>query len=116
MRRKIEEVVGDKEKAEDVLKEVIIDRIEKDSKDGINIFIDSDEPTIKFNSFDYVEIKKAKHILEKKIDIEVFPGEAHKPIVTLVNQDNFAWGDIEDETDSEDEEPVCEIEKDDREP
>ena len=115
MRHKIEKVTGNRDTAEDVLKEVIIQRMDKDAKDGINVFIDENQPTMQFNNFDYVEIKKAKHILEKKIDVEVFPGEVHKPIVTFVNQDNFAWGDIEDE-DSEQEEPKPEVEKDDRKP
>ena len=72
----------------------------KDAQDGINVFID-DEPTMKFNNFDYVEIKKAKPILDKKIDLEVFSGDTHKPVVTFVNQDNFGWCDLSD--------PDCEI-------
>ena len=48
------------------------------------MYID-DEPTMSFNNFDYVEIKKDKPILDKKIDVEMFCGDCHKPVVTLVN-------------------------------
>mgnify|MGYP007058519852 CR=1 FL=1 len=40
---------------------------------------------MQFNSFDYVEIKKARPTPEKKIDLEVFSGDCHKPTVTLIN-------------------------------
>ena len=68
------------------------------------MFID-DEPTMSFNNFDYVEIKKAKPILDKKIDLEVFSGDCHKPVVTFVNQDNFGWCDLSDPDCQDDSEP-----------
>ena len=82
----------------------------KDANDGINIFID-DEPKMQFNNFDYVEIKKAKPILEKKIDLEVFNGDCHKPVVTFVNQDNFGWCDIADDDCDDEYEPKPVVEK-----
>ena len=76
----------------------------KDAKDGINVFID-DQPTMQFNSFDYVEIKKARPSPEKKIDLEVFSGDCHKPTVTLINQDNYGWCDMSDSDCDDDSEP-----------
>lgn len=51
---------------------------------------------MQFNNLPRVEVKKVEPVLESKLDIEVFPGESHKPVITFVNQENFQWGDVED--------------------
>lgn len=76
------------------MREAVMQKMHEHSIDGINIFIDNDEPTMQFNNFPFVEIKKTLPEHEQKIDVEVFPGEVHKPTVTFVNQTNFGWGDI----------------------
>lgn len=90
LRSKIEKIVGDKDAADDVLKEAIIQNINSDAQDGINVFIgEPDCPTMQFNNLPRVEVKKVEPVLESKLDIEVFPGESHKPVITFVNQENF---------------------------
>jgi len=47
---------GDKKRAEEILKEAMIQEVSHAAKDGINIFIADDETRVKFNSFPHVEI------------------------------------------------------------
>ena len=90
LRRKIEKIVGDKDAADDVLKEAIIQNINQDAQDGINVFVgEPDCPTMQFNNLPRVEVKKVEPKRENKLDVEVFPGESHKPVITFVNQENF---------------------------
>ena len=47
LRRRIEKIVGDKDAADDVLKEAIIQNINSDAQDGVNVFVgEPDCPTI----------------------------------------------------------------------
>ena len=90
LRSKVEKIVGDKDAADDVLKEAIIQNINADAQDGINVFVgEPDCPTMQLNNLPKVEIKKVEPVRDNKLDIEVFPGESHKPVITFVNQDNF---------------------------
>ena len=52
---------------------------------------------MQFNNLPRVEVKKVEPKRENKLDVEVFPGQSHKPVITFVNQENFQWGDVEDE-------------------
>ena len=40
------------------MREAVMQKMHEHSIDGINIFIDSEEPTMQFNNFPFVEIKK----------------------------------------------------------
>ena len=44
-----------------------------------------------------VSLKKIEPPLKQSIDVEVFPGEVHKPIITFVNTHNYQWGDYDHE-------------------
>ena len=97
LRGKIEKIVGDKDAADDVLREAIIQNINQDAQDGINVFVgEPDCPTMQFNNLPRVEVKRVEPVHENKLDVEIFPGESHKPVITFVKQDNFQWGDVED--------------------
>ena len=54
-----------------------------------------------------VEIKKVQPRLDNIVDVEVFPGKVHKPVVTFVNQDNFQWGEVEEPREPPPPEPCC---------
>ena len=58
LRGKIEKIVGDKDAADDVLREAIIQNINQDAQDGINVFVGApDCPTMQFNNLPRVEVK-----------------------------------------------------------
>ena len=98
MRDKISGVVGGDQKwAEDVLKEAMIQEVNADAKDGINIFVAPERTDMKFNNFPHVEVEKYVPYKPSSVNIDVFPGETHKPTITLAATDNYVWGDIEPE-------------------
>ena len=97
LRDKVAAILGDKKQAEDVLREAMIQEVNADAKDGINIFVTDERPTIKFNNFPNVEISKHQPVSEQHISVDVYPGETHKPQVTFVKTDNFRWGLFNDE-------------------
>lgn len=79
-----------------MLKEAMIQEINADAKDGINIFVTDEKPLIKFNNFNKVEVLKHQPLSQAQIAIDVYPGQVHKPQVTLTKLDNFRWGDFDE--------------------
>lgn len=90
-------VGGDQKWAEDVLKEAMIQEVNANAKDGINIFVSDDRSDLKINNFPHVEVSKYVPYKPSSVNIDVFPGEAHKPTITLNQTDNWVLGDIEPE-------------------
>jgi len=44
-----------------------------------------------------VEVAKYVPYKPSSVNIDLYPGESHKPTVTLAATDNYVWGDIEPE-------------------
>ena len=59
---------------------------------------------MQFNHVPRVQVGKAEKPKQKSIDIEVFPGETAKPVVTMVNHDCYEWKRFGD---PDPEEPMC---------
>ena len=89
LRDKVAKVVGSKDAAECVVKEAIIHEVNEDAQDGINVFVNPDQTNIAFNNVPKVSLKKIEPTLKQSCDVEIFPGESHKPIITFVNTHNF---------------------------
>ena len=75
----------------------MIQEVNANAKDGINIFVADDRSDIKFNNFPHVEVSKYVPYKPSSVNIDVFPGETHKPTITMAATDNYVWGDIEPE-------------------
>jgi len=71
--------------------------VNADSKDGINIFLSDDDATLKFANFPNVEVSKFVKYKPSSVIVDMFPGEVHKPTITMAGLDNFVWGDLEPE-------------------
>jgi len=71
--------------------------VNADAKDGINLFIGDDDIHMKFNNFPHVSIEKYQCAKPTSVNIDMYPGETHKPTITLGSIDQYKWGDYDPE-------------------